>query len=307
MMKKDYYEVLGVSKTADEASIKKAYRKLAKKYHPDTNDGNKQAEEKFKEVTEAYEVLSDPKKRKQYDQFGFAAFEEGAGGYQSQGGFGGFGGGAGGMEDILHDFFGGGFSGFGGFKGRQQGGFYRDSYPQKGEDLHAEVSVTFEEAVFGAKKVIRLSSQSGERQSLEIKIPAGIEDGKNIRLRGKGGPGVRGGQAGDLLIQVHVQPKPGFERKGSDIYTTVLIPFTTAVFGGEAEVVTVDGRVVCKIAPGTQSGTKIRLRGKGAPSVRQPSVRGDQYARVEIQVPQNLSAEARTKLKEFAQTQNTAL
>lgn len=353
ILKRDYYEVLGVNKNADAATIKKAYRKLAKKYHPDSNEGNASAAEHFKEVNEAYDVLSDEKKRKLYDQFGHAAFEEGAGNYgNAQGspfgsGFGGaqgnpFGSGFHGsysdgngyheyhfengedMDDILKNIFGGGFkkskssggfgssgfggsgfhgSGFGGFGSNGTGGF-GGSYSSKGEDLHAEVTVSFDEAAFGGKKVIRLQSSNGGVQNYEVNIPAGIESGKSIRLKGKGYPGVGGGEAGDLLLKVNVQDKPGYKREGRDIYTTVNIPFTTAVFGGEAKVHTIYGDVLCNIKPGTQSGTKIRLRGKGIVAMNNPSVHGDEYATVQIEVPTNLTPEARRKLKEFEQECN---
>ena len=328
--KRDYYEVLGISRSADKDAIKKAYRKMAKKYHPDSNAGNPDAEEKFKEVTEAYNVLGDEKKRKLYDQYGFAAFEEGAAGgaYGGAGcGFGGFQGGFGGnggyqefhfkggqngnMDDIFGDIFGDMFHGGqrsgrrskssfyqGGFENGFGGGFGAD-FAQKGEDLNAEVTVTFDEAAFGCDKRIRLSSQNGQTQTLEVHIPAGIETGKSIRLRGKGHPGSGGAEAGDLLLKVTVMEKSGYERKGMDVYTKVQVPFTTAVFGGEAMVKTLYGNVICKIRPGTQSGTKIRLRGKGIVSMKDASVHGDQYAEVEILVPTDLSVEARQKLKEF--------
>lgn len=313
--KKDYYEILGVDRNASEDAIKKAYRKLAKKYHPDSNEGNRQAEEMFKQITEAYTVLSDKEKRKMYDQFGHAAFDQtaggygqayggqtsGAGGFQDFGrGFGGhsggfrqfhFEGGGQGMDDILKDLFGDGFGGFGG------GNFARD-----GQDLTADVEVSFDEAAFGCRKVIRLQDGQGKVQSLEVKIPAGIEDGKTIRLKGKGQPGMGGGQPGSLLLKVHVKSRPGYTRKGADVYTTVRIPFETAVLGGEAAIDTLYGRVMCKIRPGTQSGTKIRLKGKGIVSMKQPGVYGDQYVSVEIQVPRDLGPEARQKLQEFVRT-----
>ena len=333
--KRDYYEVLGVAKNADEKTIKKAYRKLAKKYHPDTNAGNPDAEKKFKEVTEAYSVLSDPEKKKMYDQFGHAAFDQSAGGsYQGSGfgnGFQGFKSGPGGYQeyhftgnaddifgdmfkDIFHgssskstDGFGGhgfhrssfyddgsGFSGFGGFGDHGSAGF-----DQKGQDLNASVSVTFDEVAFGCDKRITLQDQSGKAQTLEVHIPAGIDSGKSIRLRGKGMPGTGKGGAGDLLLKVTVQPKAGYERKGMDVYITVSIPYTTAVFGGEARVHTLYGDVMCKIKEGTQSGSKIRLRGKGIVSMKDANVHGDQYVTVQIQVPRHLNAEARQKLMEY--------
>lgn len=320
--KRDYYEVLGVGKNASAADIKRAYRKLAKKYHPDTNPNNKHAEERFKEISEAYDVLSDEEKRKMYDQFGHAAFTEGGTGnygfHQDAGnGYREFhfhsGDGNVNMDDIFGDFFGGAFgrggfgrsdfhdSGFSGFRGSYGGSGFGNGFSVKGVDLNAEVDVTFDEAAFGGKKVIHLKGSDGRVQSYEVNIPAGISSGKSIRLRGKGQPGTGGGEAGDLILKVNVQEKPGFRREGADVYTTISVPFTTAVFGGEASVQTIDGRVVCKIRPGTQSGTKIRLRGKGIVKMGHPSERGDQYVTVQIQVPTNLSPEAEHKLKEFEQ------
>lgn len=357
--KRDYYEVLGVNKNADAAAIKRAYRKLAKKYHPDSNEGNAAAEERFKEITEAYDVLSDEKKRKMYDQFGHAAFGEGA---ESGGNYSGYGnpfggaygsrsGGPGGyqefhfegngnMDDLFRDIFGdafgkgpgsfrdGGFhsGGFGsqgysnqgyagqgysgqgytgqgfqngGFAGGGFGGYGGSSYQAKGADLRAEVEISFDEAALGGKKLIHLQDNTGRTMSYEVNIPAGIESGKTIRLKGKGMAGA--GEPGDLLLKVTVKEKPGFRREGLDVYTTVTVPYTTAVFGGEARVRTLYGDVICKIKEGTQSGTKIRLRGKGIVSMNNPSIHGDQYAVVEIQVPRYLSPGAKQKLKEFEQ------
>lgn len=339
MAKRDYYEVLGVGRNADAKAIKKAYRKLAKKYHPDMNPGDKQAEQRFKEVTEAYNILSDTEKKKMYDQYGFAAFEEGggnpygAGGQNGAGGsfHGGFqdgfkgfdfgqdgsgyheyhfeNGNMGDMGDIFGDIFGNMFhgqktgyqrSGFGG-QANQRSGFGGQSR-MKGSDLQSEVSISFEDAVFGCDKMIRLSDPSGKgAQTLQVHVPAGIGDGKIIRLKGKGNPGYNGGEAGDLLLKVQVQPKSGYERKGLDVYTTTEIPFTTAVFGGEAKVSTLYGDVICQIPAGSQTGRKIRLRGKGIVSMKNPSVHGDQYVTIRIQVPQHLSPEAKQKLREFQQ------
>lgn len=299
--KRDYYDVLGVGRDADAGAIKKAYRKLAKKYHPDTNAGDAEAERKFKEVTEAYNVLSDQEKKKLYDQFGHAAFDgsQGAWGGQdprdgqrywsgqrsgSNGGYQEFHFEGGDMDDLFRDIFGDAF-------GRR-----------RGEDLHADISVTFDEAAFGCEKVIHLENGAdGSVQSLQVKIPAGIESGKTIRLKGKGHPGMGGGEPGDLLLRVATGEKPGFERKGMDLYTTLRIPFTTAALGGEATVQTIYGNVLCKIREGTQSGSKIRLRGKGIVSMKDPSIHGDQYVKIEVQVPRNLSPEARQKLREFQQ------
>lgn len=341
MRKRDYYEVLGVSRDADETVIKKAYRKIAKKYHPDTNTDNEQAAEKFKEATEAYTILTDPEKRKLYDRYGHAAFDAGAGGAGTYGDAGAYGyrengrTGAyrytgpdgtyheyhfegGDMDDILKNFFGkdfsrGGFKNYshnnGGFEesdfgnnGYGNGGFHRQGFRQNGSDLQAEISVSFDEAVFGCEKVVNLSGESfrnGTGKALKVHIPAGIDTGKSIRLRGKGMPGTGGGKPGDLLLKVTVGSRPGYERKGQDVYTTINIPFSVAVLGGEAIVPTLYGNVMCKIKPGTQSGTRIRLKGKGIVSMKNQNERGDQYVTVQIQVPKNLSEEAKKKLREF--------
>lgn len=313
--KRDYYEVLGIGRDADARTIKSAYRKLAKKYHPDSNTGNPQAEKTFKEISEAYAVLSDPEKKKQYDQFGHAAFGEEASDFgawkdfrQSGGNPFGYGGyqefhfESGDMDSMFGDLFGHMF-GRGrneGFDGSQSHRF--SGFREKGEDLTSEVFVTFDEAVFGCEKTITFTDPGKKDkgiQTLKVKIPAGIETGKTIRLAGKGMPGKGGGAAGDLLLKVTVGDKAGFERKGMDIYSAVSIPFSTAVLGGEALVHTLYGDVMCRIQPGTQSGTKIRLRGKGVVSMRDSSVYGDQYAEVRIAVPKGLGPEAKRKLEEF--------
>lgn len=315
--KRDYYEVLGINRKANENEIKKAYRKLAKKYHPDTNSGNAGAEQKFKEITEAYTILSDPKKRKLYDQFGHAAFD-GSGQqngtyYQNadNGGYREYHFEGGNMDDIFEDIFGDIFHGEGNAKksAYRTGGFGQEKFhnygfqgtdfPRRGADVEATVSVSFEEAIHGCEKVLHIRNEQGVTQSLQVHIPAGIETGKTIRLKGKGSPGVNGGENGDLMLRVTVGTAPGFERKGMDIYTTIQIPFTTAVFGGEVRVHTLYGDVMCTIKEGTQSGSKIRLRGKGVVSMKNPSQKGDQYVTVQIQVPKNLSPEAKRKLKEF--------
>ena len=295
--KRDYYEVLGVDKNASETEIKRAYRKVAKKYHPDMNPGDKEAEEKFKEAAEAYEVLSDPEKKSKYDQFGHAAFEQGGGG---AGGFGGFDFG-GDMGDIFENFFGGGFK-KSGFQNdfRQTGGFgNQQHYEAKGSDIHAEINVSFDAAAFGKKETIHLKDDQGKIQALEVNIPAGIETGQSIRLKGKGSPGYQGGSAGDLFLKVTVKEKPGFKREGQNLYNTVSIPFITAVLGGDVTVQTIYGNVRCNIKPGTQSGSKLRLCGKGIVSMKNSSVYGDQYTTVEVQVPKNLTPSAKQKLREF--------
>lgn len=332
MAKRDYYEVLGVPRNADAKAIKSAYRKMAKKYHPDTNAGNKEAEQKFKEVTEAYNVLSDEEKKKLYDQFGFAAFDGRAGGRTGYGqsGFdggwhtdsGGFQNGngyteyhfeGGNMDDILKQMFGSGFqSGFGqqsdfgqGFQGGfgqnfgRQGGNSR----RKGRDLESGITVSFEEAAFGCKKMISFENKS--MPSLEVQIPAGIDEGQSVRLKGKGYPGSGGAPAGDLLLKVHIAEKPGYERKGMDVYTTENISYTTAVLGGEAVFHTLYGNVTCRIPAGTQSGSKIRLKEKGIVSMKNPAVHGDAYVTIQIAVPRTVTPEERKKLQELEQLKTT--
>lgn len=314
MNKRDYYDILGVSKNADKAALKKAYRTLAKKYHPDTNAGDEKAAERFKEITEAYNVLSDDEKRKMYDQFGHAAFSQEGPQPNGFSGNGGryeyhYDGNAQDMNDIFGDIFGSFFSknnSYSGFEdfGFGNGNYYSDhftnrGFSENGRNLHAEVEITFEEAAFGCKKVIHVQNPNSGVQSLEVSVPAGMESGKTMRLKGKGMPAAGKGQPGDLLLKVNVKEKPGFERKGMDIYTIVDIPFVTAVLGGEATIPTIYGDVICKIKEGTQSGSKIRLKGKGIVSLKNSSLRGDQYTTIQIQVPQNLTKEAKKKLMEF--------
>ncbi len=324
--KRDYYEVLGIDKNADQETIKKAFRKLAKKYHPDSNVGNAAAAEKFKEVNEAYDILSDPEKKKLYDRFGHAAFDGtraagtgfngenggfGTGG-SFTGGFGSFGGSGthtyhfegGDGDDIFGDIFGDMFGG--GKKSHFTGGFhgYSDGFgagagSEKGSDAKAEINISFDDAAFGADRVITLSGTDGSRQNLQVHIPAGIDDGQSIRLKGKGNPGIGSGKAGDLLLKVRVGIRPGYERKGMDVYTSIEVPFTTAVLGGEVIVPTLYGNVSCKIKEGTRCGSKIRLAGRGIVSMKDPKVKGDQYVTIQVAVPQNLSEEAKRKLKEF--------
>ena len=362
--KRDYYEVLGIGKNATDAEIKSAYRKLAKKYHPDLNPGDKTAEEKFKEVNEANDVLSDPEKRKRYDQFGFAGVDPnygaGQGGYG--GGFGGGFGGAGGVDlgDIFGDLFGGGFGGFGGSSRANP------NAPRKGHDIQASVILTFEEAAHGCTKKVTLNRQqtcpdcngsgcepgsspetctqcngrgyvvtqqrtpfgvmqsqqpcphcggrgtiiknpcktcrgtgkTSARKTLEVKIPAGIDDDQNIALRGQGDAGTNGGPAGDVIVHVTVKPDAVFERDGYDVYVRVPITYSQAVLGAEIEVPTVDGKVAQKIPEGTQSGTKFRLRGQGIQYLNGRG-RGDQYVIVDVEIPKKLNRTQREALKTF--------
>ncbi len=332
--KRDYYETLGVNKSADASTIKKAYRKLAKKYHPDTNAGDPHAEEMFKDVTEAYNVLSDDKKRKLYDEFGFAGLQEGFSAEAAReaqnagfGGFGGFGTGSGNPFGS-GGYAGGSFGGDGPYMHREfhfeNGagnmddlfGMFGDMFShggssagwsaaegtgkRKGSDVMADLTISFEEAVFGCEKEIMLRDPAtGKTSNLSIHIPAGIESGKTIRLKGQGNPGRSGGAAGDVLLKVNVTPSKEFERKGLNVYSTVRVPFTTAALGGKARVHTLYGNVECSIKAGTQAGSKIRLRGKGIANVKNPSVKGDQYVTVEILVPRELSPKAKEALEAY--------
>ena len=364
--KRDYYEVLGIGKNATDAEIKSAYRKLAKKYHPDLNPGNKEAEEKFKEVNEANDVLSDPQKRQRYDQFGFAGVDPNYAAANG-GGAGGFGGGFGGVDlgDIFGDIFGGGFGG--GFSGFGGGSSTRTANaPRKGHDIQASVILTFEEAAPGCSKKIPINRQdtcpdcggtgaakgtspetcpdcggrgyvvtqqrtpfgvmqsqqpcshcggrgtiirnpcktcrgtgkTAARKSLEINIPAGIDDDQNIALRGQGDAGSNGGPAGDVIVHVTVKADPMFERDGYDVTIHVPITFSQAVLGDDVEVPTVDGRIVQHIPEGTQSGTKFRLRGQGIQYLNGRG-RGDQYVIVDVEIPKKVTRAQREALKAF--------
>ena len=351
--KRDYYEVLGISKTADDAEIKKAYRVLAKKYHPDMNPGDAEAEKKFKEASEAYAVLSDPEKRRQYDQFGHAAFEGGG-----AGGFGGFDFNSADFSDIFGDIFG---DMFGGGRRRASNG------PMKGANIRTSVRITFEEAVFGVDKELELNLKDpcptchgtgakpgtskttcpkcggkgqvvftqqsffgtvrnvqtcpdcggtgqiikdkcqdchgtgyiSSRKKIQVSIPAGIDNGQSVRIRDKGEPGTNGGPRGDLLVEVIVARHPIFQRQDYNIFSTVPISFAVAALGGDVVVDTVDGKVIYEVKPGTQTDTKVRLKGKGVPSLRNKEVRGDHYVTLVVQTPEKLSGEAKELLKQF--------
>ena len=300
MTKRDYYDVLGIQKNADEKEVKRAYRILAKKYHPDTNPGNKTAEQKFKEITEAYNILSDPEKKKLYDQYGFAAFDGSMGAGNESGFSGSYSGRNGGRSTAFHfegdDIFGNMFDDF--FCGRfsQETSGKKNTKRQKGQDLKSEITITFEEAAFGCKKRLYME---GTGQAMEVTIPAGIDEGKSVRLKGKGHQGSAGNPAGDLVLKVHIAQKPGYERKGMDVYTTENIPYTTAVLGGTAVFHTLYGDVKCRIPVGTQSGTKIRLKQKGIVSAKDASVCGDAYVTIQIAVPRNPTPQERKKIQEL--------
>lgn len=359
--KRDYYEVLGVEKNADEAAIKKAYRVLAKKYHPDMNPGDAEAEKKFKEASEAYAVLSDPEKRRQYDQFGHAAFDGGAGGA------GGFDFSGTDFSDIFGDIFGDFFGG-----GRRSSA--RSNAPMKGATLRTSVRITFEEAVFGCEKEIELTvkevcktcSGSGAkpgtspetcskcggkgqvvftqqsffgtvrnvqtcpecngtgkvirekcadcrgtgyvpmRKRYAVQIKAGIDNGQAVIMPGLGDPGLNGGPRGDVRVEVVVGRHPIFQRQDMNIYSTVPMSFAVAALGGEIMIDTVDGKVIYEVKPGTQTDTKVRLKGKGVPSIRNKEIRGDHYVTLVVQVPDKLNHEAKELLRQFdAETGNT--
>ena len=356
--KRDYYEVLGIQKGASEDEIKKAYKKLARKYHPDMNPGDKEAEEKFKEVNEANEVLSDPEKKARYDQFGFAGVDPN---YGAGAGGGAYGGGFdfGDLGDIFGSFFGGGF-----------GGQRRNpNAPQRGESIRASVSISFTEAAFGCEKAVTIerseqcptckgsgcapgttpeicpdchgsgtvqtrrqtpmgvfasngpcrkcggtgrlihqpcsdcrgSGAVRKRRTIKVNIPAGIDHGQTISLRGQGGAGKNGGPAGDLLITVMVQPHEIFRRDGVDVFCEAPITFTQAVLGAELEIPTIDGKVKYSIPEGTQTGTVFRLKGKGVP-VLNGRGRGDQYVTVVIETPRSLNKEQKEALRRFSET-----
>jgi molecular chaperone DnaJ len=310
MAKRDYYDVLGVSKEAGDQEIKKAYRKLAKKYHPDTNPGDAKAEQIFKEVTEAYNVLSDEEKRKLYDRFSHAAFDgsmgshpedfakaagnpfgsrTGADGMHTEYYFDGD------MDDLFGDMFGSFFKGHG---ASRPFGEERDfGFSDKGaSDTTSDLTISFREAALGCEKVISFADES--LGTLSVKIPAGIADGQSIRLQGKGQKGSNG-RTGNLLIRIHIRKDDRFRRDGSDVYITEKIPFTTAVLGGDANFDTLYGRVCCHVPAGSQSGSRLRLKNKGIVSMKNKNVYGDEYVTLEIDVPKNLTEHQKELLREF--------
>jgi DnaJ-class molecular chaperone len=312
---KDYYATLGVAKAASEKEIKQAYRKLARKHHPDVNPGDKKAEAKFKEINEAYEVLGDPAKRKKYDELGanWRLYEQA----QQQGGpnpfagwnvnVGGTGGGGGGFRtmtqeemeelfgnqnpfsDFFTTFFGGGFED----EPMRRGGARGRTRQRKGRDVEHEIDLSLEEAYHGATRRLALR-HDGHARTVDVRIPAGVGDGSRVRVAGEGEQGGGGAPSGDLYLRVRVAPHPVFERKGRDLYVKVPVPVATAVLGGEAEVPTLEGRTVRLRVPAlTQNGQMFRLKGYGMPAVGRPEDKGDGYARVDVQLPTQLSPEER--------------
>lgn len=306
--KRDYYEVLGLKKGASENDIKKAFRKKAMQYHPDKNPDDKKAEEKFKEVNEAYGVLSDSDKKDKYDRFGFAGVDPNAGFYdgQQQGGGGGNYGGY--QQQTYGNFNGAGASHFenmsdmdfenifgnlfgGGFKNAQ-----RKAGPRKGGNLHTNITVTFEEAAFGVKKKIRVDGKT-----ISVTIPEGVDDGSKISLKGQGQPGVEGGPKGDLIIEINVKPHSRFTRKGADIYTDVPITFTQAALGASIIVPTLKEKVSYKVPAGTQPNTLFRLKGKGIKDLKS-NKKGDLYVEVSVEIPKHLTKEQTDLLERFDKT-----
>jgi curved DNA-binding protein len=289
---KDYYKILGVSKEASQEEIKKAYRRLARKYHPDKNKGDKAAEEKFKEINEAYEVLGNPENRKKYDEVGmywrnyeeYKKAQEQARRQAGYGNFGGFGGGSYTFEGDLGDL-GDLFDLFGGFGSTK---YRRTQAPRKGRDLHAEMTLDFDEVYHGASRIIDLGDKK-----LRIKIKPGAYEGQVIRLKGKGGKGINGGPDGDLYITIHTLDHPKFVRKGWDLYTTVETDVPTAVLGGKVPLQTPGGVIQMTIPAGSSCGKKLRVRGKGLPVYGKTGEYGDLYATVKIVVPDVLSEEER--------------
>lgn len=293
MAQRDYYEVLGVKKGASVDEIKRAYRKLAVKYHPDKNPGDKQAEERFKEINEAYAVLSDPKKKEQFDQFGSTNFHQK---FSQEDIFRGFN-----VDDMFRDQ---GFGTddifsriFGDALRRQRGGGH-GRMAAKGEDFSMEIQVTFREAYDGAEKRVAFM-RDGVREELSVKIPAGIESGAKLRVAGRGGAGRMGGSSGDLYLTVTVGADPLFTREGADLVLNHEVKFSQAVLGGYIEVPTMTGAKRIKIPAGIQAGTKVRLKGLGFPLVGEQA-RGDMYVRIAVHVPEKLSHRQRELVEQLA-------
>jgi DnaJ-class molecular chaperone len=323
---KDYYATLGVAKTATEKEIKQAYRKLARKFHPDVNPGDKAAEAKFKEINEAYEVLGDPEKRKKYDELGanWRMYEQaGAGAGSPFRGddrwtvnMGGQGGGFRtmteeemreifGNEDPFSDFF---HAFFGGQaaeprRGRAQAGTSRRV--RQGRDVEQEIELSLEDAFSGATRRLAIK-HDGHARTVDVRIPAGVGEGSRVRVSGEGEHGSGGAASGDLYLRIHLRPHERFERKGRDLYVKVPVAVTTAVLGGEAEVDTLGGRPLrLRVPPETQNNQVFRLKGHGMPAVGKPDDRGDLYATVDVQVPQQLSAEQRKHYEALASLEST--
>jgi DnaJ-class molecular chaperone len=332
---KDYYATLGLSKTATDKEIKQAYRKLARKHHPDVNPGDKSAESRFKEINEAYEVLGDSEKRKKYDELGanWRMYEQAQqqGGGAPFGGFGGYGGGAPGgfggeggawtinmggapggyrtmtedemrdmfgTENPFSDFFNAFFGGGGAAAGEPRTRSTRAPRAQPGRDVEHEIELTLEEAFHGATRRISIK-QAGHARTVDVRIPAGVKDGSRVRVHGEGEAGANGGTSGDLFLRIRVKPHAIFERKGDDLYTKIALPLTTAVLGGEAQVPTISGSVRLKVPETTQPGQVFRLKGHGMPLTGKTDTRGDLYATADVQLPRTLNKEQRAHFEEL--------
>lgn len=298
MQYKDYYQILGVERGASEQEIKQAYRKLARKYHPDINPGDKQAEARFKEINEAYEVLSDKDKRAKYDRFGrdWQRYEQagGAGGFD-WGSYGGGGGGSADFSDFFEALFG---SGVGGRRSRGTGfGF---DVPMNGQDVEHSVDITLEEAFTGTQRTLQFSNPNGAPRTITVKIPAGADNGTRVRVAGEGGPGMSGGRRGDLLLVVRVLPHPRFERDGNNLKTHVPVDLYTLLLGGEVKVPLLDGKkLTLNVPAGTSNGKIFRLSGQGMPTLRQPDRRGDLYVTLDALLPTPLSTRERELFEEL--------
>lgn len=316
---KDYYKTLGVSKTATDKELKAAFRKLARKHHPDVNPGDKSAESRFKELNEAYEVLGDADKRRKYDELGanWRNYEQAGPAGQSGQPFGG-GRAAGGSRTVtpeeFEQMFGGGrgagggvdFSDFfqtffgGGGPSADMGG--RTRAPRPGRDAEHELELTLEDALNGTTQRLQLT-HGGQARTVDVRIPAGVGDGSRVRIAGEGEPGTSGAKSGDLFLRIRLTPHPKFERKGRDLYTRVALPLTTAVLGGEADVVTLAGKSLrLKVPPGTQNGQVFRLKGQGMPVSNKPEETGDLYATADVQLPRTLTDEQRRSFEELVKS-----
>ena len=295
MDSQDYYKTLGVDRSASADEIKKAYRKLARQYHPDINPGNKEAEAKFKAINEAYEVLSDKEKREKYDRFGrdWQRYQQGGAGGFDWGTYGGspFGGGGGGdFSDFFESLFGGGG------RGGAQGGSFR----MDGQDVEHQVEITLEEAFQGTQRTVQFHGANGQPRNVTVKIPAGVDTGSRVRVAGEGAPGMGGGRRGDLYLVVKVLPHERFERRGDDLYVKAQTDLYTMMLGGETRVPVMGGKTVTLNVPaGTQNGRTFRVSGQGMPRLRAPTTRGDLYVSLEAVLPTTLSSKERELVEEL--------
>jgi curved DNA-binding protein len=295
----DYYKTLGVERNASDADIKKAYRKLARQYHPDINPGNTTAEAKFKEINEAYEVLSDKDKREKYDRFGrdWQRYQQGGpgggvnwGDYAGGSPFGGAGGGD--FSDFFETLFGGGGTRA---SGRGGAGFRMDGQP-----VEHEVEITLDEAFIGTQRTLQFSSSNGQPRTINVKIPAGVDNGSRVRVAGEGAPGIGGGKRGDLFLIIRVAPNERFERRGDDLETSVAVDLYTMLLGGSVRVPVMGGKTISLNVPAaTQNGRKFRITGQGMPRLRAPETRGDLYVRLDVQLPAKMSDRERALFEEL--------